>query len=439
MNTEAGLPLLGTGVASADPAEPRGSPRATAESPEFGKQGEPSRPFSSIPAGEPQAARLRAVEAAANPLLEAARPLLRALADMPDELDVNSTAHLHLLLKQEIRVFQRLCEQANIRREHMIGARYCLCTALDDAATQTAWGNCDNGVKWMSNGLATEFHEDRQGGDKVYLLIGRLMSEPHDHLDLLEVIYRILSLGFMGRYRHETDGARKHDAVRQRIYNELQTRRGVVPIALAPHVQSDARGRRLSVYDFPVWITLVVLGVILTGLFAWFKYHLLERSAAVEKQIIEIARMTPPPVPKLPRLMELLRDEIAAGTVSVDEDAHHSAVTFRGDAMFLPGAVNVNASMGPLIAKIAREISKVPGRVVIAGYTDSVPVRSRQFASNDALSEERATQVMQMLQADGVPAARLEAIGKGASNPIGDNRTAQGRAQNRRVAITVTP
>nr|WP_049868937.1 type VI secretion system protein TssL, long form [Paraburkholderia phytofirmans] len=438
MNPDRGLPSFGTAFAPDDRATSAGMEKKTGDSASGAKPELPATLLASIPAGEPQAARLQAVEDATNPLLEAARPLLRALADMPDNLDLTAIDQLHLLLKQEVRTFQRLCEQANIRRDHMIGARYCLATALDEAAGKTVWGQRETGVEWLRKGLATEFHEDRQGGDKVYLLIGRLMNEPREHLDLLEVIYRILSLGFMGRYRHEADGARKHDAVRQRLYNEIQTQRGVVPIALSPRVQSDSRGQRLSVYDFPVRITFAVLGLILLGLFGWFKYHLLNHGASVEKQITDIGHLTPP-APRLPHLKELLKNEIAAGTVSVDEDARHSSVTFRGDAMFPPGGVNVNASMGPLIAKIASEIGKVPGKVTVTGHTDNLPIRSRQFASNDALSEERATQVMQMLQASGVAAARLEAIGGGEANPIGDNATAQGRAQNRRVEITVTP
>ncbi|MEM5343150.1 type VI secretion system protein TssL, long form [Paraburkholderia azotifigens] len=398
-----------------------------------------SRLLDTIPAGEPSAGRQRAVEQAQNRLLEASRPLLRALADMPGELDQLGIEQLHQLLKREVRTFQRLCEQVNIRRDHMIAARYSLCTALDDAAMRTEWGRREKGMEWIETGLATEFHEDRHGGDKVYLLISRLMTEPHEHLDLLEVIYRILSLGFMGRYGHEADGPRRHDAIRQRLYTEIQTRRGVVPLALSAHAQSDAKQRRMSFYDFPVWITVLLLGLVLAGFFGWFKYQLLNRSAAAEKQIIDIGRMTPPPAPRLPHLKELLKGEIAAGTVSVDEDARHSSVTFRGDSMFQPGGVNVKTSIGPVIAKIANEVVKVPGKVTVSGYTDNVPVRSRQFASNDALSEERAAQVMQMLQADGVPPGRLEAIGRGETHPVGDNRTPQGRAQNRRVEITVTP
>jgi type VI secretion system protein ImpK len=364
-----------------------------------------------VPQGESTTERLAAIRAARNPLLEAARPLLRALADLPDQLEKDGIDQLRVLLEQEVRVFQKLCDQISIRRDHMLGARYCLCTALDEAAMQTGWGKGgETGVEWNTNGLATLFHEDRQGGTKVYLLVGRLMSESQEHLDLLELIYRILSLGFEGRYRYEADGRRKHETVRQRIYNEIMSQRGSLAVALSPHWQSDVKDKRVSFFDFPVWITLVVLSVILIGLFGYFKYELLNRSAEVQKQIADIGRMTPPPAPPALHLKELLKNEIAAGTVSVDENAHHSSVTFRGDSMFPPGAAAVKTSMTPLVTKIAGEIVKVPGKVTVLGYTDNLPIRSRQFASNEALSEERATQIIQMLQTAGVPAARLEAV-----------------------------
>ncbi|RQZ38058.1 type VI secretion system protein TssL [Burkholderia sp. Bp9090] len=391
------------------------------------------------PPSEPFDQRLAGVRVARNPLLEASRVLLRAQADMPDKLESKQAiAWLKSLLEQEMRIFEKLCEQANIRRDHMIGASYCLCTALDEAATQTAWGKeGSSAIEWIQGGLATTFHGDLKGGDKVYLLIGRLLENPHEHRDLLQVIYRILSLGFEGRYRGATGNKRKHDAIRQRIYNVITSQREPVPMALSPHWQSTAKGKRLSFYNFPVWITVTVLSVILLGLFGWFKYELMNRAADVQKQIAAIGAMTPQPEPPQLHLKQLLKDEIAAGTVSVDEDAHRSAVTFRGDAMFKPGCASVQPSMNPLISKIAGEISKVPGKVAILGYTDSVPIRSRHFASNQVLSEERAIQVMQMLQAAGVPANRLEAAGKGDADPVGDNRTVQGRAQNRRVEIVV--
>ncbi|VWC59297.1 membrane protein [Burkholderia lata] len=392
-----------------------------------------------IHSGESLEHRLSLILSATNPLLEASRVLLRALADMPDSLSSIAVERLQELLEHEVTEFEKLCVQANIRRDHMIGASYCLCTALDEAAMQTAWAQDQSLVAiWVQSSLASTYHRDVDGGDKVYLLIGRLLEDPDEHRDLLQVIYRIVSLGFQGRYRDMTDGKRKHDAIRQRLYNVITSQRDPVPLTLSPRWQSTATGKRLSFTDFPVWITVTVLSVILLGLFGWFKYELFSRSADVQKQIADIARMTPPPAPPSQlHLKQLLKDEIAAGTVSVDEDARHSAVTFRGDAMFKPGGASVQASMNPLISKIATEIAKVPGKVTIIGYTDNEPIRSRHVATNQMLSEERATQVMQMLQTAGVPANRLEAVGKGDADPVGDNRTAQGRAQNRRVEIDV--
>jgi OOP family OmpA-OmpF porin len=72
--------------------------------------------------------------------------------------------------------------------------------------------------------------------------------------------------------------------------------------------------------------------------------------------------------------------------------------------------------------------------VTVAGYTDSVG----KPAYNQALSERRAQIVYDYLTSHGIDASRLEGpIGHGADNPIGDNATDAGRAQNRRVELQV--
>jgi type VI secretion system protein ImpK len=94
--------------------------------------------------------------------------------------------------------------------------------------------------------------------------------------------------------------------------------------------------------------------------------------------------------------------------------------------------------MLPLIAKIADEIIKVPGSVMVLGYTDNVPVSQGKAYTNQTLSEARAAEVSQLLRVSGVPASRLQSLGRGEADPVGDNATAEGRARNRRVEIVVT-
>lgn len=73
--------------------------------------------------------------------------------------------------------------------------------------------------------------------------------------------------------------------------------------------------------------------------------------------------------------------------------------------------------------------------VRVYGYTDGVGTD----AYNLRLSKRRAETVATELVGTGLPAGHVDIIGKGKSDPVGDNRTAAGQAQNRRAAIVVSP
>ena len=252
------------------------------------------------------AVRLTKIKAAQNPLLTAAQPLVRTLASLHTlKLDAETVPAFHALLVREIETFQKLCTQADLPREHVIAASYALCTALDEVANGTEWGGgivtastaANNmpttgadaasssaatapahasgvGV-WAGQMLAASFHGDTEGGIKVFQLIGRLMThKPEGHIDLLELLHRILSLGFEGQYRSLPDGRRQHETIRQRVYAVISQARGPVPLALSPHWQGVGTGKFKLLRSVPVWVTASVLGLAAFGLFAWYKYQL---------------------------------------------------------------------------------------------------------------------------------------------------------------------
>jgi OOP family OmpA-OmpF porin len=69
--------------------------------------------------------------------------------------------------------------------------------------------------------------------------------------------------------------------------------------------------------------------------------------------------------------------------------------------------------------------------VIATGHTDSVGTD----AYNQKLSERRAAAVKDYLVSKGIPAAKITTIGKGESQPVATNKTAEGRQKNRRVDI----
>jgi chemotaxis protein MotB len=80
-------------------------------------------------------------------------------------------------------------------------------------------------------------------------------------------------------------------------------------------------------------------------------------------------------------------------------------------------------------------------KILVTGYTDNAPIgpelRSQGVTSNQVLSQKRADAVMQYLISQGLNPNLVTARGLGDSNPVASNDTAQGRAKNRRVDLSL--
>ena len=111
-------------------------------------------------------------------------------------------------------------------------------------------------------------------------------------------------------------------------------------------------------------------------------------------------------------------------------------MTLRGDGVFAPGSAEVSAQARGTFERIGAALNQVPGPVIVAGHTDSQPIRSLRFPSNWHLSKERAASVKALLAAQVKP-ERMTAEGRADTEPVADNGTADGRARNRRVVITL--
>src|SRR5690606_3758228 len=83
---------------------------------------------------------------------------------------------------------------------------------------------------------------------------------------------------------------------------------------------------------------------------------------------------------------------------------------------------------------VAEQVNSIELETLIAtGHTDSIGAE----AYNQKLSERRANSVKEYLVSKGVPADRIYTEGKGELQPVADNQTREGRAQNRRVEIEI--
>jgi outer membrane protein OmpA-like peptidoglycan-associated protein len=131
-----------------------------------------------------------------------------------------------------------------------------------------------------------------------------------------------------------------------------------------------------------------------------------------------------------------LRQQMAGTGVDVVRKGDNITLDMPGGVTFAFDSANLNSQFYPVLDKVATTLAEFDKTVIeVAGHTDSVGTA----AYNQQLSERRANSVAAYLASRGVSQSRMVTIGAGKDHPIASNDTEEGRAQNRRVEITIVP
>jgi type VI secretion system protein ImpK len=387
------------------------------------------------------AAPIPATAGGLNPLLRAANPLLelaQPLRQLPTHPNIEE---LRTQLMQMMRTFETLGRANGVDDERLGASRYCLCTFLDEAISSTPWG----AGLWGRQSLLVTFHNEASGGERFFLILQRLAQNPTANIDVLELIYVILGLGFEGRYRLLDGGRSQLDTVRERLEQMIRTQRGSAERDLSPHWLPVKAERKPLLQLLPLWVAAAAACVLLVIVHLVLSFRLNDASDQVFAALHGV-RVAPAPVlsarlaaaPKpAPKLAQFLATEIAQGLVSVTEQPDRTIVTINGDGLFASGNADLEPDFVPLIQRIGDALKGVSGNVVVAGHTDNQRLMSARFPSNWHLSQARAEVVKNMLAARAGSPGRFTAEGRGDTEPVAPNDSAANRAKNRRVNITV--
>jgi outer membrane protein OmpA-like peptidoglycan-associated protein len=130
-------------------------------------------------------------------------------------------------------------------------------------------------------------------------------------------------------------------------------------------------------------------------------------------------------------------DKLAvAAALAVKEESRGTVITLPGSVLFQSAKWDLLASAREKLDQVAEALkNQSDHKMVVEGHTDSQGTES----SNMDLSQRRAQTVRDYLVSRGVPSEIISASGVGQSRPVADNRSAEGRANNRRVEIIVQP
>ncbi len=137
-------------------------------------------------------------------------------------------------------------------------------------------------------------------------------------------------------------------------------------------------------------------------------------------------------------LASSLDEEIKAGRIKLSELQGKVTVRMGEKVLFPSGSATISPEGKATLKKISEAFANVKDRMIrVDGHTDNIPIHSARFPSNWELSSARAIAVVRWLQELGIDPKLLGAAGYGEFQPIADNATPEGRADNRRIEISL--
>jgi chemotaxis protein MotB len=128
---------------------------------------------------------------------------------------------------------------------------------------------------------------------------------------------------------------------------------------------------------------------------------------------------------------------IKSGKVRVTQNSRGVTVEINASVLFDEGAAELAPDARPTLQTVAQLLREDRHAIEVEGHTDDTPISNGLFPSNWELSSARASSVVRLFAAGGIPERRLAAVGRAANVPLAPNADPVGRARNRRVAVTI--
>lgn len=378
-----------------------------------------------------------------NVIVSAATPLLtlginaRSMSHHPDP------KALYQQIAEDLKAIDLQLKNQGLPKESIITARYIICAYIDEMVMSTPWGGQS---LWATRNLLMTFHKNNQGGTQFFDIINLLTQSPAMNLDLIELCYMILQLGFQGRYRISDTGSIELSGIQDNLYRIISTHRPAAPKQLSNHWRGDVNEEKTSLSGnkrllIAVGTSLLIAVLSYTGFVITLGQQsdpVAIKTASVSSNLQPIVRNNRPikRTTHLSYIRNQLKHDINQQNLSVEDISGGVRIIVFGSDLFKPSSAQLTQQKEITIANIIATLKNTPGFIQVTGHTDDIPIRTLQFPSNWELSSKRANSIVKLIQTH-LPEREIVGEGVADSSPIVPNDSNENRAINRRIEINL--
>ena len=198
-----------------------------------------------------------------NKIIDISAPLLALCLRVINLKQHHNIEELHKKIRIEIESIELELHRLGYDRVTILAHRYCLCSMIDETIMSSAWGQDSS---WSERSLLITFHHETWGGEKFFVVLDRLLSEPSRYIDLIEFLYYCLCLGFQGKYRVVHNGQSQLNDVISEVHEIIRNERGDAPETLLRTKENFIEKKhfisRQTSISVIALITLLIMGII---------------------------------------------------------------------------------------------------------------------------------------------------------------------------------
>jgi len=193
---------------------------------------------------------------------------------MREAEDLGDPASLRKLIGYFLDLFEKNCAAIGMAADSIGEAKYAIVALMDETVLSVP-GSCRD--FWISRPMQLDYFGDNIAGQEIYEKLQRLLLQPENKKDVLEVYYLCLALGFEGKYRIANPEERI--AIMDDLGRKLRRTRVRVSAELSPHGKraETSSARRGTAFLFPLWLSGVIAAIIVAV--AWIAMYFVNSNA----------------------------------------------------------------------------------------------------------------------------------------------------------------
>lgn len=217
-----------------------------------------------------------------NPIVNAANQLIAIFSKTRKTSKHSDIGGLHQRLLIELKEFEHSLRSLGLRQEQVLSAQYLMCSVLDEAVLNTPWGSES---PWAQRTLLSVLHGETSGGERSFLILEKIRQSPDENIDLIELFYIFICIGFEGRYKFSNGGREALNNLRDEIFIIIRRNRGDYERSLSPSWKGLGNTKNQLRESVPLWFVAVLVSVILFFSYSGLRYWLYKNSAPVVQDL----------------------------------------------------------------------------------------------------------------------------------------------------------